>query len=365
MTALTQYINSWLAHNEEGLVYTAIGSYQQQGIQDNLNQQIPQWIVNFKCDNPSIPILIVLIDPEFSHSSKRIKEPLLHDGVYAESWVRCDYINGIGSKWISEHGLEIVTVAEIVNYEYDNSDEINGLDIVAFLQEIIPYCDNGKLVIVASFTGHDLSMIKNLVSYNEQFMCIDPSCGLNFGCFPDFDRPGTSPIFKIDNKVIRFKTLRDISIQERRRIMSASANVELSYEDCSFRVWIEQMYNPLRRLCQNEILLLLRMFERIEKGNDAEDARANIRLSLDRCLKFDIDTQLKDIIRGIRNTSNVYELLRCVLKCIAQINGKNDDEYDHEINIIISILESETSKFKLAEHFNKFYALHFPTIQFL
>jgi hypothetical protein len=125
------------------------------------------------------------------------------------------------------------------------------------------------------------------------------------------------------------------------------------------------MYNPLRRLCQNEILLLLRMFERIEKGNDAEDARANIKLSIDRCLNFDIDKQLKDIIRGIRISSNVYELLRCVLKCIAQINGKNDDVFDYEINVTIAILESETNKFKLAEHFNRFYALHFPTLQFL
>ena len=365
MTILIEYIKQWLFHNERGLVYIAIGSYQQQGTKNNFNQQIPQWLVQFKCDHPSIPILIILIDPEFSYSDKRIKEPLLHDGVYADSWVTCDYINGIGSKWISEHRLEIVTVAEVVNYEYDNSDEINGLNIVTLLQEIVPHCDYGKLVTVASFTGYDLSMIKNLVSYNEQFMCIDPSRGLNFGCFPDFDRPGTSPVFKIDNKDIRFKTLGDISIQERRRIMSASTNIELSYDDCSFRLWIEQNYNPLRRLCQNEILLLLRMFERIDKGNYVEDARTNIKLSIDRCLKFDIDLKLKDIIKGIRNSSNVYELLRCVLNCIARQYGINNNEFDHEINIIISILESELIKFKLTEHFNRFYTLHFPTLQFL
>jgi len=364
MTALTQYISRWLARNN-GLVYIAIGSHQPQGIKNNLNQQIPQWLVKFKCEIPSIPILIILIDPEFLHIDKRIKEPLLYDGVYADSWVACDHINDIGSKWISEHRLEIVTVAEIVNYEYDNSDKINGLNIVALLQEIVPYCDYGKLVVVASFTGHNLSMVQPLVSHDEKFMCIDPSNGLNFGCFPDFDRPGTSPVFKIDNKGIRFKTINDITISERKQIMSASTNVELSYEDCSFRLWIEQNYNPLRRLCQNEILLLLRMFDRIDKGNDVEDARANIKLSIDRCLKFDIDSQIKDIIRCIRNSSNVYELLRCVLNCIALHYGINNHEFDHEINIIISVLESESIKFKLAEHFNRFYTLHFPTLQFL
>ena len=365
MTSLIEYIKQWLFHNEHGLVYIAIGSYQQQGTKNNFNQQIPQWLVQFKCDYPSIPILIILIDPEFSHSDKRIKEPLLHDGVYADSWVTHDYINGIGSKWISEHGLEIVTVAEIVNYEYDKSDEINELNIVALLQEIVPQCYYGKLVVVASFTGNNLSMIQPLVSHDEKFMCIDPSSGLNFGCFPDFDRPGTSPVFKIDNKGIHFKTLRDITIPERRRIMSASTNVKLSNDDCSFRLWIEQNYHPLRRLCQNEILLLLRMFDRIDKGNDVEDARANIKLSIDRCLKFDIDSQIKDIIRCIKNSSNVYELLRCVLNCIAQQYGIINHDFDHEINTIISILESEPIKFKLAEHFNRFYTLHFPKLQFL
>ncbi len=368
MTILIEYIKQWLFHNERGLVYIAIGSYQQQGTKNNFNQQIPQWLVQFKCDNPSIPILIVLVDPEFSQSDKRIKEPLLYDGVYADSWIACDSIDGIGSKWISEHGLEIITIPQSINYEYNDSnkyDEVNGLNIVSLLEELVPYCNYGKLVVVASFTGYDLSMIKNLVSYNEQFMCIDPSNGLNFGCFPDFDRPGTSPIFKIDNKIIRFKTLQDISFHERRRIMSASRNDELSYDDCSFRLWIEQIYYPLRRLCQNEILLLLRMFERIEKGNDVEDAYINIKLSIDRCLKFDIDSQIKDIIRCIQNCNNVYKLLRCVLKYIAQQYGKNDEEFDHEINIIITILESESIKFKLAEHLNKFYSLHFPTLQFL
>ena len=147
--------------------------------------------------------------------------------------------------------------------------------------------------------------------------------------------------------------------------MYASTNVELSYDDCSFRLWLEQNYHPLRRLCQNEILLLLRMFDRIDKGNDIEEARANIKLSIDRCLKFDIDSQLKDIIRCIRNSSDVYKLLRCVLNCIALQYGINNHEFDHEINIIISILESESIKFKLAEHFNRFYSLHFPTLQFL
>lgn len=365
MTILIEYIKQWLFHNERGLVYIAIGSYQQQGTKNNFNQQIPQWLVQFKCDYPNIPILIVLVDPEFSPSDKRIKEPLLHDGVYADSWVPRGSIDSISSKWISEHGLEIITIPQIVNYEYDNSDEVNGLNLVSLLQELVPYCNYGKLVIVDNFTGYDLSMIKNLVSHDKHFMCIDPSHGLNFGCFPDFDRPGTSPIFKTDNIGIRFKIIDDITIPERRRIMTTSTSIKLTYDEFSFRLWIEQKNNSLRRLCQNEILLLLRMFDRIEKGNDVEDAHVNIKLSIERSLKFDIDSQIKNIIRCIQNCNNVYELLRCVLKCIAQQYGKNNEEFDHEINIIITILESETIKFKLAEHFNRFYSIHFPTLQFL
>jgi hypothetical protein len=354
MSNLPQLARDFLRRNNTAFVYIAIGSHQPTGIKGNENQQIPEWLVRFKCDYPETPVLIILIDPVFRKS-----EPLLHEGVYGGSWVRNGNIDDIGPKWRSEHGLEMITVAKNVIFEFDRDEGVNGINIISVLQEVVPYCRHGKILTIASFTGYDLSMIKGLINYDEKFMCIDPSNGLDLGCFPNFDRPGTSPVFKTDEHGIRFKVIDDISMLERRRIMHA---FELSYDDHSFRLWIEKKSNFLHRLCFNELLFLLRMVDRLEKGIDVEETNVYIRSSIERCLRYDIDIQVKNMIRSIKNKNNIYEILRLVLRCISRQYAKDDHEFEDEINYIISIFESETNKFKLAQHFNMFYSRNFPRI---
>jgi len=359
MADLTQNIRQFLLSHESALVYIAIGSHQPAGVKDKRNQQIPPWLVQFKCDNSHTPILIILIDPAFRQSEKRENEPLLHDGVYAGSWVRNGNIDDNSRKWTSEHGLEMIAIPENVNFEYSD-DRVNGICIASVLQEISPYCRHGKLLAIASFTGYDLSMIRGLVNYDEMFMCIDTSNGLDYGCFPNFNRPGTSPVFKTDHGGVRFKVIDDITTHERRFIMNASDKTKLLYDDCSFRVWIEKSTQIFNRLCVNELLLLLRMLDRLEKGINVEETRENIKSSIERCLKYDIDVQIKNMIRSFRNKDDVYEILRYVLRCISRQYAKIDYEFEDEINFIISIFESEPNKFKFAEHFNRFYSRNFP-----
>ncbi len=359
MADLSQFIRQFLCAHESAFVYIAVGSHQPAGIKDKRNQQIPPWLVQFKCDNLHIPVLIILIDPAFRQSGAN--EPLLHDGVYGGSWVRNGNIDHNSRKWTSEHGLEIIAIAENVNFEYSD-DGVNGICIASVLQEIVPYCRHGKLLAIASFTGYDLSLLKGLVNYDEMFMCIDPSNGLDLGCFPNFSKPGTSPVFKTDHRGIRFKVMDDVSSHERRFIMNASDKTELLYDDCSFRLWIEKSTQLFNRLCVNELLLLVRMIDRLEKGVEVEDTKVNIKLSIERCLKYDIDVQIKNMIRSFRNKDDIYEILRSVLRCISRQYAKDFHEFEDEINYIISIFESESNKFKLAEHFNKFYSRNFPRI---
>lgn len=351
------YISQWLECNPKGIVYIAIGSHQNPGIEDNMNQQMPPWLVQLKCEHPGIPVLIVLMDPMFMEAG-----PLIDDGVYGGSWGPRVVVEGVGSKWVSEHGLELITVPLSTSYE----EACNYFNMTSLLQSLACQCDYSKLVVVADFTGRDLSIVQKHVDYNRCFMCIDPTRGLDPGCFPDFDVPGLSPIFVNDGRGLRFKTVSDITYSERHKIMNSPSEL-LTYDERSFKKWIVHNCRNLRRICRNELSIILRMLIQISRGHRDESAlRENISASIARCVALDIDLCMKDAIGQITylqkrqcDCHRLYEVMRYVLNCIAEIYAKNMDDFGRSVNAFIEVLNSEPNEYELSRHINKFDSDHF------
>ena len=345
-----KYILHWLECNPVGLVYIAIGSYQDPGIKDNMNQQIPPWLVQLKCEHPDMPILIVLMDPVFMRA-----EPLTGDGIYGGSWGNRVTIEGVGSKWVSAHGLELITTTLSASYE-ETPDYLN---ITSLLQSLAPCCNYSKLVVVADFTGRNLSIVQQLVNHDELFMCIDPTHGLDPGCFPDFDVPGLSPVFVNDGHGLRFKTVGDITDHERRKIMNSRSEL-LTIVELSFKKWIVHDSRCLRVVSRNELLIILRMLIQISRDqHNKSELYENISASITRCLALDITKCMKDMIRRISNSEDVYRVMRYVLNCIAEIYAKNMDDFDRSVNALIELLHSEPNEYELSRHINKFDSDHF------
>ncbi len=347
---IQRYISRWLECNPTGIVYIAIGSHQNFGVEDNKNQQIPQWLVQLKCEHHGIPVLIVLMDPVFMETG-----PLIEDGVYGGSWGPRVVVEGVGSKWVSEHGLELITIPLSASYE-ETSDYFN---ITSLLQSLAPQCTYSKLVVVSDFTGRDLSVVQQLVDYNRCFMCIDPTRGLDPGCFPDFDTPGLSPVFVNDGHGLRFKTVSDITISERHKIMNSPSEL-LTYDERSFKKWIVHNCRYLRRICRNELSIILRMLIQISRGqHDESILRENISASITRCVALDVDRCIKDMIGHITYPENVYEGMRYVLNCIAEIYAKNMDAFGRNVDAFIEVLRCEPNEYELSRHINKFDSDHF------
>ena len=359
-----RYILRWLEHNSTGLVYIAIGSHQDQvpGIEDKGRQQTPPWLVQFKCENPDMPILIVLMDPVFKRAG-----PLIDDGIYGGSWGQCVIVEGVGSKWVSAHGLELITTTLSASYE-ETPDYLN---IASLLQSLAYYCTHSKLVVVADFTGRNLSIVQQLVNHDELFMCIDPTHGLDPGCSPDFDVPGLSPVFVNDGRGLRFKTIGDITDYERRKIMNSQSEL-LTNDELSFKKWIQRDCRCLRMVSRNELPIILRMLIQISRGQHNEnELRKNISASIARCDALDIELYMKDMIRriidpkdvrGVIRISNpeyVYGIMRYVLNYIAGIYAKNMDDFGRSVDVFIELLHSEPNEYELSRHINKFDIDHF------
>ena len=347
-----RYILRWLERNRTGLVYIAIGSHQDQvpGIEDKMNQQMPPWLVQLKCENPDMPILIVLMDPVFMRAG-----PLIDDGIYGGSWGQCVVVEGVGSKWESAHGLELITTTLSASYE-ETPDHLN---IASLLQSLAPCCDHSKLVVVADFTGRNLSVVQQLVNHNELFMCIDPTHGLDPGCFPDFDVPGLSPVFVNDGRGLRFKTISDITGHERHKIMNSRSEL-LTNDERSFKKWIQRDCRCFRVVSRNELPIILRMLIQISRGQHNEnELRKNISASIARCDALEITQCMKDMIRHIIEPADVYEVMRYVLNCIAKIYANNMNDFGMCVDAFIELLHSEPNEYELSRHINKFDSDHF------
>ena len=351
-TMFQRYISRWLERNPIGLVYIAIGSHQDQvpGIEDKMNQQMPPWLVQLKCENPDMPILIVLMDPVFIRAG-----PLIDDGIYGGSWGQCVVVEGVGSKWESAHGLELITTTLPASYE-ETRDYLN---ITLLLQSLAPCCTHNKLVVVADFTGRNLSIVQQLVNHDELFMCIDPTRGLDPGCFPDFDVPGLSPVFVNDGRGLRFKTISDITGHERHKIMNSRSEL-LTNDECSFKKWIGNTCRCLRMVSRNELPIILRMLIQINRvQNNESTLYENINAAITRCVALDIDLYTKDMIGHITYPEEVYRVMRYVLNCIAEIYAKNMDDFERSVNTFFELLRSEPNEYELSRHINKFDSDHF------
>ena len=351
-TMFQRYISCRLECNSNGLVYIAIGSHQDQvpGIEDKRRQQTPPWLVQLKCENPDMSILIVLMDPVFIRAG-----PLIDDGIYGGSWGQCVVVEGVGSKWVSEHGLELITTTLPASYE----ETLDHLNIASLLQSLAPCCTHSKLVVVADFTGRNLSIVQQLVNHNEMFMCIDPTHGLDPGCSPDFDVPGLSPVFVNDGHGLRFKTISDITGHERHKIMNSRSEL-LTTDERSFKKWIGNTCRCLRVVSCNELPIILRMLIQIIRVQSNErELYENISASITRCVALDIDLYTKDIIGHITYPEDVYTVMRYVLNCIAEIYAKNMNDFERSVNALIELLHSEQNEYELSRHINKFDSDHF------
>jgi hypothetical protein len=158
-----------------------------------------------------------------------------------------------------------------------------------------------------------------------------------------------------------FLTPANVDDNVRERVMSLTPTTSPSslppptFTELSLRRWIEGEYVLFKQLIIRELILLLRMFAKIEKGIEIADSLVNIESSLERCKEHGITVQ---------GPQDVYADIRRLAKKVATGYAKNTREFEVEIDTLIASLATEPDIHKFGVHVNCFFDKHFPRYPF-
>jgi hypothetical protein len=147
-----------------------------------------------------------------------------------------------------------------------------------------------------------------------------------------------------------FFTPNTVDKQERRRIMSMTPETRPSFADLSLRLWIERECNELSRVL-SDLLFLLRMYFKVNKGVEVASSKDNIRSSCERLR-----------VRDISCPTGVHRHMRRLIAEIAQHYAK--EVPTDEVDTLIAFISSEPNPCNYANHVSAFVKRHFPQYQF-
>jgi hypothetical protein len=273
-----------------------------------------------------------------------------------------------------EGDVEVLVVPQSIDMNVDAQSPFN---VVSLAQQLSHMCaeEPGRFMMVMdAFTGHNPYMYRNLVpNAPPTTFLIGSEETANSGCFRDFSQPGTGPLIVPDPRndgMFMFLTSANVDIAVRRKVMHLIPNPTTTtspptFAELSLRRWIEGECRQLRAILVGELLLLLRMFAKIDRQIEIADSLdrqieiadslANIVSSLERCKEHGIEAQ---------GPQDVYDHIRRLVALIAQKYAINMREFEIEINTLIATLQTEQNMYNYGVHVNAFFNAHFPQYPF-
>jgi hypothetical protein len=264
-----------------------------------------------------------------------------------------------GRIYVGEGEVRVLVVPQSIDMDVDAQSSFNVVSLARVCAEKL-----GRfMVVMDAFTGHNPYMYRKLVpNAQSNTFLLGSEETTDSGCFRDFSRPGTGPLIVPDpRKDGRFMFLTPANVDDtiRHRVMhlttSPSSQPSPTFAQLSLRRWIECECRQLRAIIVGELLLLLRMFEKIARNIEIADSLDNIERSLERCKKHGIEAQ---------GPKDVYDHMRRLITLIAQKYAKNMLEFEVEIDILVATLASEPEIHNYGVHVNVFFNTHFPQYPF-
>ena len=263
---------------------------------------------------------------------------------------------------LSPSGIRRNVSVHVVPLSIDMLDSQDGsqdpFNIIALAQALADLCATNKkvMVVMDAFTGHDLHANGSVVDIRtpDRFV-LSGEWNRDSGCSRDFTEPGTGPnIVPYNTQTFMFLTPDTLDKQKRSVIMSMTPKTRPPFADLSLRLWIERECKELRRVLVNELLLLLRMYFKVNKGVEVEDSNDNIRRSLERLRVHNI--------HDIYCPNDVHRHMRRLIAEIAQHYAK--EVPTDEVDILIAFISSEPNPCNYANHVSAFFNQHFPQYPF-
>ena len=333
------------------LVYVAIGSCSPSLKPAHEHQEWPLWLQQFHAQNPHHPVRIILIDPDYEMHGMRMPEhmhfTLIQEGPY-------------GRIYAGEGDVQVLVVPHSIDMDVDAQSPFNVVSLARVCAEKL-----GRfMVVIDAFTGHNPYMYRKLVpNAQSNTFLLGSEETTDSGCFRDFSRPGTVPLIVPDPRNDgRFMFLTPANVDDtiRHRVMhlttSPSSQPPPTFAQLSLRMWIEGDCCQLKAIIVGELLLLLRMFEKVDKNIEIEGSINNIERSLERCKEHRIEAQ---------GPKDVYDHIRRLITLIAQEYAKNMQEFEVEIYTLVATLTTEPDIHKYGVHVNAFFNTHFPQYSFV
>ena len=337
-------------HQPQTMVYVAIGSCSTSPKHAHEHQEWPLWLQQFHTSHPHHPVRIILIDPGYEMHDMRMPEHM-----------RFTLIRGgpFGRVYAGEGDVQVLIVPHSIDMDVDAQSPFNVVSLARVCAEKL-----GRfMVVIDAFTGHNPYMYRKLVpNAQSKTFLLGSEETTDSGCFRDFSRPGTVPLIVPDPRNDgRFMFLTPANVDDtiRHRVMhlttSPSSQPPPTFAQLSLRMWIEGDCCQLKAIIVGELLLLLRMFEKVDKNIEIEGSINNIERSLERCKDHGIEA---------RGPQDVYDHIRRLVALIAQKYAKNMREFEVEIDTLVMILTTESDIHKYGDHVNAFFKTHFPQYPF-
>ena len=339
-------------HSPQTLVYVAIGSCSPRLKSDNEHQEWPLWLRQFHAQNPHHPVRIILIDPDYEmngmHMPEHMRFTLIQEGT-------------LGRIYAGKGDVQVLVVPHSIDMDVDAQSPFNVVALARVCAEKL-----GRfMVVMDAFTGHNMYMYRELVpNAPANTFLIGSEETKDSGCFRNFSQPGTGPLIIPDPRndgMFMFLTPANVDIEVRRRVMRLTTNPATTtspptFAELSLRRWIEGVCRQSRAIIVGELLLLLRMFEKVARNIEIADSLDNIERSLERCKELGIEAQ---------GPQDVYDHIQRLVALIAQEYAKNMQEFEVEIDTLVATLASEPDPHNYGGQFNAFFNTHFPQYPFL
>jgi hypothetical protein len=343
-------------------VYVAIGSHSPDPKPDNEHQEWPLWLRLFHEENPKVSIRIILIDPAYKKGIPNLPFQL-------SSIEQTPYGRILVASSEPDKDIQVMVVPHSIDMDRSPVNPFNIIDLATELSHVCVVEPGRFMIVIDAFTGHNIYMYRQDVPIAiPATVLVGGEHNRDSGCFRDFSQPGTCPLIvpNPDNvEMFMFLIPENIDDEIRKRVMSLTPSITPStttssqpqptFVELSLRKWIEGVCRQLRAIISGELLLLLRMFAKIEKGVETADSIDNIERSLERCKEHRISAQ---------GPQDVYDHVRRLITLIAQKYAKNTREFKTEIDVLVATLASEPDIHKFGVHVNQFFDIHFPRYPF-
>jgi hypothetical protein len=197
------------------IIYVGVGTHLQYGKdwEHKYNQQFPAFIHDWKINNSSTRIKIILFDgmendiPYILRDAQSFYSNTFHmDSKYSNVF-RSDY------------GIEVYNFRFNVNWFNNYLNREGYFDISNIIIQIMGKIGRGYLFFYHEFTGRNPELleceINQIINFNDRRICIDISRGRDLSCMVDFSEPENYPlILSNGSDDIEWLNVKNLSIEK-------------------------------------------------------------------------------------------------------------------------------------------------------